>query len=462
MIEVNNVSFIYKNEVEKQISNITFNVSKGNLILLCGKSGCGKSTVAKLLNGLIPNFVEGDFSGKVKIKGRETKQIEMYELAETVGSVFQNPKTQFFNLDTDGELYFGLENKGEELSTASRRVNGVIEELSIKDLLNRKVFELSGGEKQVLAIASVYATNPDIYVFDEPSANIDKIGITKIRNILQHIKSQGKTVIIAEHRLYYIMDLIDKAVYLEDGKINKIYLGDEFRNIDDKQRKEMGLRSFEATLSNDLVTDFEYCQKDELLIKDLSYCKRDNFILKGINLSANKGDIIGITGSNGVGKSTLGKCICGLLKESGGGILYKGKKVTYKKRLEICYMVMQDVVHQLFANSVIEEFNIIDKKISTNTITDVLEEVNLSEYKNKHPLCLSGGQMQRLAVATGIFSNKDIMIFDEPTSGLDYANMIEISNLIKKISDNKIIFIITQDDEFLSHCCTKKINLDLP
>ena len=212
MIEVNNVSFIYKNEVEKQISNITFNVSKGNLILLCGKSGCGKSTVAKLLNGLIPNFVEGDFSGKVKIKGRETKQIEMYELAETVGSVFQNPKTQFFNLDTDGELYFGLENKGEELSTASRRVNGVIEELSIKDLLNRKVFELSGGEKQVLAIASVYATNPDIYVFDEPSANIDKIGITKIRNILQHIKSQGKTVIIAEHRLYYIMDLIDKAV----------------------------------------------------------------------------------------------------------------------------------------------------------------------------------------------------------------------------------------------------------
>ena len=305
MIEMRKVFFSYKAEDEIQVSDLNIEIKAGEFVLLCGKSGCGKTTILKMINGLIPHAIEGNYQGKVTIYNKSVREMETFEIAEKVGSIFQNPKTQFFNLDSDGELSFGLENMGIEPCLIKAKVQNTINELDIENLKNRNVFELSGGEKQILAVASVYATNPEIYVFDEPSANIDECGIDKIREMLIKLKEQGKTIIISEHRLYFLVDLIDKAIYLEDGKVKHTFSNTEFALIDNKMRKEMGLRAFTKKDNNDFVIPIEFHKTDEFVISNLNYRNNHKCVLKNINISANKGDIIAITGKNGQGDNDI-------------------------------------------------------------------------------------------------------------------------------------------------------------
>ena len=223
MITFENLSFSYGNTGEEQLNSLDLQIKKGEFVLLCGRSACGKTTATKCINGLIPHFTEGKYSGSVVVKGKEIAKTPVYEISEDVGSVFQNPKTQFFNLDSDSELVFGMENLGIEPNKINARVQEVAHDLMIENLLGRSVFGLSGGEKQILALASIYAVNPDIYVLDEPTANIDKDGIDRLHEILLKLKQMGKTIVISEHRLYFLMDLVDKAVYIEHGAIQKVY-----------------------------------------------------------------------------------------------------------------------------------------------------------------------------------------------------------------------------------------------
>ena len=325
--------------------------------------------------------------------------------------------------------------------------------------MNRNVFKMSGGEKQLLAIASIYATSPKIYVFDEPSANIDECGIKKIREALIKLKAQGKTIIISEHRLYYLMDLLDRAIYLQDGEIEYIFEGSEFTSLSDELRRKMGLRTFVKIGNEDFVSPVEYSDMDDFTVSNLKYSYSKQNILKNINISANKGDIIAVTGENGQGKTTLMKILCGLLKEKEGLVKYQGKPFKHKSRRKLCYMVMQDVIHQLFSESVIEEFALSDSKTTKEEAEEILIKLELINYKNKHPLCLSGGQMQRLAVAVGILMSREIIILDEPTSGLDYLNMLKISEVINKFSKDKIIFVVTHDKELIDNVCNKLLKI---
>lgn len=459
MIQIDDVSFKYKQQKKEQLSHVTLDIQQGEFILLCGKSGCGKTTMTKLVNGLIPQFIEGEYSGNVFISKQNTRNLKTYQIAENVGSIFQNPKTQFFNLDTDSELAFGLENMGTDPSKIRSRVSEVAQELKINKLMNRGVFELSGGEKQSLAIASVYAVNPQIYVFDEPSANIDEQGINHIHSILLKLKKQGKTILIAEHRLYYLMDLFDRAVYLKDGNIQFVYSREEFLNIFDSKRRDLGLRTFYPIDMSTLSHNKSEYSNNILSIENLTYCYKKKQILNNINLCADKGDIIAITGENGAGKSTFMRSLCGLIKESSGTITYKNKTYNYKKRRNLCYMIMQDVVHQLFAESVKQEFQLLNNKMSESDIVEILTEFELNNMMDKHPMTLSGGQMQRLAIAVAMLSDRDIIIFDEPTSGLDYSNMLVVSKMIKKLARNKIVFIITHDKELIQETCSRVFRL---
>lgn len=460
MIRIENVSFSYGKGEGKQLKNIDLKIKRGEFVLLCGRSACGKTTITKLINGLIPHFIEGDYSGNVFIDNKNIKDMEMYEIAETVGSVFQNPKSQFFNLDTDSELAFGLENMGMEPKQIKSRVEEVIGDLEISFLQNRNVFKLSGGEKQILAIASIYAVNPNIYVLDEPSANIDSKGIQLLHNVLKKLKKAGKTIIIAEHRLHYLIDLIDRAIYINKGIIDIDVSRKEFLKMSDEKRKMFGLRSF-YSLEKETNEVINQNTHSDLFIVDKLKCTHDNReVLKDVTFSANKGDIIAITGKNGAGKTTLMRCLCGLIKESSGCVKYDSRNIVYKKRRDICYMIMQDVVHQLFSDSVREEFALLNKNISENEIMDILETLDLTEYKEKHPMTLSGGQKQRLAIAVATLSEKGIIVFDEPTSGLDYGNMCRVSKLIKSLSNNRIIFIVTHDDELIEKVCNRKFELN--
>lgn len=213
MIELKNVSFQYENaDYASSVKDISLKIADGEMILLCGESGCGKSTLTRLINGLIPNFYEGQLSGSVCIDGEAVENQPLYETARKVGSVFQNPRSQFFNVDTKSELAFACENMGMPEAEIERRIDRTVESFGIQKLMHKSIFELSGGEKQKIACASVSVSSPEVIVLDEPSSNLDVFAISDLRRILQMWKAEGKTVIIAEHRLYYLRELADRAV----------------------------------------------------------------------------------------------------------------------------------------------------------------------------------------------------------------------------------------------------------
>ncbi|EPY2306572.1 ABC transporter ATP-binding protein [Clostridium sporogenes] len=456
MIHIKNVSFKYSEGEEYQLKNINLHIKSGECVLLCGKSGCGKTTITKIINGLIPHFIKGEFEGKVISAGMDVENTKMYQLSSKIGSVFQNPKSQFFNIDSDSELAFCLENDGREPEYIKKRVSDTINDLQIEKLVSRNIFTMSGGEKQALAFASIYTVNPEVYVLDEPTANLDKKSIQILKKQLEKIKSLGKTIVIADHRLYYLADIIDRAVYMDKGKIVRIFEREEFLALKDDDRIKMGLRMIKNT-----ETKHSKCvvsNKDDLVVSGLSYSIKKNPIFQDISFSANEGEVIGILGNNGTGKTTLMRCLAGLIKESKGTVKLNGKCLNGKQRNRACYMIMQDVNHQLFSESVWNECTLSLEEIREEVILDILKKFNLHIYKDNHPMALSGGQKQRLAIATGLLTDKKILIFDEPTSGLDYENMCVVSKMIKKLSkENHIIFIVTHDMEFLEITCNKTI-----
>ena len=326
MIEINNLSFKYKSQSNHSLKDINIKIKKGECILLCGRSGCGKSTLLKLINGIIPEFYDGEISGSVMVNGMNTFTTPIYELSKNVGSVFQNPKTQFYTTNTTDEIAFGLENFGIKREVINKRLIEVEKELKLEHLMNRNIFELSGGEKQKIAIASIYALNPEIYVLDEPSSSLDIKTMNELSHIITKLKSIGKTIVIAEHRLWYLKDIVDRAIYIEDGKIIKEYSIDEIDNLREAERMRTGLRHTNYKSIKAYVPSETVCNENLLKVENLIFRKSAKTILHIDNLKFHYGNIIGIIGENGIGKSTFAKIVCGLYRESKGKFFKKNKK----------------------------------------------------------------------------------------------------------------------------------------
>ena len=457
-IEIKDVSFSY---LDRQIlHNISLEVRKGECILLCGKSGCGKTSITKLINGLIPHFIEGShIEGQVFVEGDLIAQKKMYMIAEKIGSVFQNPKSQFFYLDSDSELAFALENRGIDSDSMKKKIDETIKSLHIEDLIHRNVFSMSGGEKQLLAFASVYAENPDIYVLDEPSANLDSNAMERLKEQIRLICAQGKTVIIAEHRLAYLSELLDRAVYIEEGRIKRVYSREQFMSLSEKELALMGLRTTKKVVSTIKQERTDKKQDDcGLLVDNLAVDRGGKRIISNISFGVKAGEIVGITGKNGVGKSTLLRCLCGLESEAEGQIFLNGKRIKKKARQKQIYMVMQDVNHQLFGETVLDECEMLSDGENAEEIIKVLKQFDLLDMKNRHPLSLSGGQKQRLVLAGAILGKSKVLVLDEPTSGLDYGHMKEVSELLRELATRGyMILIVTHDTEFLNATCDRNI-----
>ena len=460
MIEFKNVSFAYPDRADGGLKNIDLTIPDGQCVLLCGRSGCGKTTLTRLVNGLIPQFFAGELSGEILLDGENLAELPMYRIAEKVGSVFQNPRTQFFNVDTDSEIAFGMENEAVPQEEMERRVAETAKALHIENLLNRNIFALSGGEKQKIAFTSAYAMNPQVYLLDEPSSNLDMTAIGELREHLRLIKSQGKTVIVAEHRLYYLTDVADRIIYLENGRIAGDFTLEQFMALSAEERQKMGLRAIDLQVENPVCVAVPE-QSPVLELKNVSLAYKKQPVLRDISLQAAPGEVIAVVGHNGAGKTTFSRALCGLHREMSGTYLWNGKPQKPKERRKRSYMVMQDVNYQLFAESVEAECTFGIKHPDTALAEQTLQDLGLAPFREQHPNTLSGGQKQRLAAASSMVCGKTLLVFDEPTSGLDYDSMVRLSSLIRRLSDmGKVIFIVTHDYEFVCRTCTRVLHLD--
>ena len=355
MIEINNVTFTYKSEsASGGVRNISLTIPDGQVVVLCGESGCGKTTLTRLINGLIPHYFEGDLNGSVLIDGENVSKQPLYDTARQVGSVFQNPRSQFFNVDTTSELSFGCENLGMQKEEILRRLDATVSALKIERLLDRSIFDLSGGEKQKIACGGAFMMEPQVFVLDEPSSNLDADSISDLRNTVAYLKSLGKTIVLSEHRLYYLHGIADRYIYVKGGMIAGDFTKKQFDCLTETERREMGLRtnSLNGLLPN--IASESSCETARLNSFHFTY-KNTPETLHIDSYDIPYGGIVGIIGHNGAGKSTFSRCFCGLEKRC-GTIAVNGKVYRPKDRLNACYMVMQDVGHQLFTESVLDPF----------------------------------------------------------------------------------------------------------
>jgi energy-coupling factor transport system ATP-binding protein len=461
MIKLNHITFQYESGIQNNgLSDLSLFVKSGEVVLLCGESGCGKTTLTRIINGLIPHFYNGKLSGEVIVNEKNITEIPLHEIAKHVGSVFQNPRSQFYCMDTTSEIAFGCENQGIPIDNINKRIELTASQLSIQDLMNRNIFNLSGGEKQKIACGSVNAAFPEVIVLDEPSSNLDPDSTENLGKIISHWKNDGKTILIAEHRIHYLKDIADRIVFMRDGKIEKIFSISDFKKLKEYEIKSMGLRPLSLdALYPEYVSNEHSSEKIELFDFHFSY-KNGLNALSIDQIDFPKGHIIGVFGKNGAGKSTFARCLCGLNKKFKGKIKIGNKVYKNKQFLENAYMVMQDVNHQLFTETVLDEVLLSMEVKDEIKAKSILESLNLLHMEDLHPMSLSGGQKQRVAIASAVASEREIIIFDEPTSGLDLKHMIQVSKNLKYLKDiGKTIIIITHDLEFILKTCDYFVHL---
>ncbi len=463
MIQTENITFTYTNTKEKVLDDVSLVIKEGECILLCGKSGCGKTTFTRLLNGLIPSFFDGELSGTCSVSNLSSDGATIEDYVRLVGSVFQNPKTQYFNSNTTDELSFPCENIGLKPKEIEDRINQIARTYHIEKFLDKNLFYLSGGEKQKIAFAAACMLYPKILVLDEPTSNLDDAAIQELHDMIAKMKEQGITIIIAEHRIAWITDLVDRYYYFDHGKVIHNFYKNEFLSFNDEEILKLGLRSKDLSKYTSLLQK-KYQNKTtnkpfmELVDVEIGYRKKQ-VIKKLPTISLGKAEIIGLMGHNGIGKSTLAKTLSGLMKEVKGKILINGKETTLKDRIKHSFLVMQDVNYELFSDSVKEEIQLgVD---NLERYEEIVETLGLKEMEDRHPMSLSGGQKQRVVVAASMLSNKELIILDEPTSGLDRTNMDKVGEMLQDLKkQGKTILVITHDIELAALWCDRIINLE--
>lgn len=456
--------FQYSEESTPTLRKVSGNIPAGRCVVLCGGSGCGKSTLLRCINGLIPQFYEGELTGFSRLDGQDTADLSIGEIGELAASVFQDPRSQFFTVNSSNEVAFGLENHGLPQEKIRDRVDEAFRTFHLEHLKNRNVYELSSGERQLISILSAWATDTDIFLLDEPTANLDFAATQQLRNILLKLKKQGKTLLLSEHRLYYLADIADEYWIMANGEIKHKYTAEKAKSLSPLQLHTLSLR----TLDLEQITVSERPPQPEnmpqaLSVSDLryEYGRKNRAILSDVNFSVCTHEIVGLVGANGCGKTTLGKLIAGLYHSTGGEISLFGKAQEPKQLQKQVLFIMQEAEFQFFTNSVLHELQYghkITAEFEKKTET-LLKSMDMWECRDRHPFSLSGGQMQRLTLMMAYLSDKPIVILDEPTAGQDAESLKRCAELIREMGKEKTVLIITHDLELIADACDRCIGL---
>ena len=456
--------FQYAEEKTPVLRQTAGSIPKGRCVVLCGSSGCGKSTLLRCINGLIPQFYEGELKGFCHLAGKDTDGLSIGEIGELAASVFQDPRSQFFTVNSSNEVAFGLENHGLPQEKIRQRVDEAFRVFHLERLKGRNVYELSSGERQLISILSAWAMDTDIFLLDEPTANLDFTATQQLKNILLTLKAQGKTLLLSEHRLYYLADIADEFWVMADGEIRHKYTSWDAKTLSQEQLRALCLR----TLNQENIPVPEKASPPHdapqaLTVSDVRYTYggKDRAILSGMSFSVREHEIVGLVGANGCGKTTIGKVIAGLYRPSGGRIALFGKAQKPKQLQKKVLFIMQEAEFQFFTNSVLNELQYghkVTPEFEKRT-EEILKNMGMWECRDRHPFSLSGGQMQKLTLMMAYLSDKPIVVLDEPTAGQDAESLARCAALIRKMSKEKTVLIITHDLELIAGACDRCIGL---
>lgn len=471
LLEARNLSVTYANG-KTALKEAGLSVREGESVLVAGATGSGKSTLAQRLLNVIPHQIKADISGEVLLKGDSTEGITPHRLAKEIQLVLQNPEAMLFALNVEQNVYFGLENLRLTKEKIFEKTDQALSLMRMQALRKRSPLELSGGEMQAAALASVMATDPSLFILDEPLTYLDRKGKERLIEHLDRLKNTGRAILILEHRLDLAREIADRIVVLKEGKI---FLDEPSGSVSETELKEtMGLRT--GSLFSFSSHEFHHnltAPKEKLLeCRDVtfSYSAEDYTpVLNNVSLTIEPGELVALTGDNGCGKSTLATCLVGLDKPQKGTIRISGKTIfdlTLSERARRVGLMFQRPESQLFCRTVKEELffggrNIqIPQKELEERVFEEAEALGLTGLLDRHPATLSRGEMRRLALACHLVMRPALLILDEPTVGQDYGHLELIGRRLKLFNSmEKSLILITHDHAFAGSLAPRVIEM---
>jgi len=463
---IENLSFRYRDRQGAAIHNISFDAKPGEVLLIAGASGCGKTTLIRCINGLIPRSYKGEISGRVTVFDEEVKDWPLSRISQKIGTVLQDPERQILGTKVLNEVAFGLENLGMPRTEIYQRVQAALDMLEISHLSDRDTFTLSGGEKQKVALAGVLAMRPSILLLDEPLASLDPASAWDSLNTIRLLANQGMTVLLVEHRVEDVLRIEpERVMFMSEGEIR--YLGNlsglskvvNYREVklpaeDILERAKEDIAPVEMNL---LPTVADARSEKDALVKFENVAfgyEAEREVLHGIDLEIKRGDIIAVLGPNGAGKTTFVKHAIGLLKPKSGRVLVNEHDTRQASVAEIASTlgyVFQSPSHMLFAPTVYEELSFGPKNLKhpqediEMEVKEALQIVNLVDKEKDPPLAMSFGQQKRVSIAAILAMRSRILVMDEPTAGQDYQNYMNFMDAILQLPGFEAILFITHD-----------------
>ncbi len=473
-LSVHNLTFQYRAREQPAIEEVSFTLHAGELLLVAGSSGCGKTTLIRCINGLIPRSYKGELNGQVLLHGQDIADMPLSRISQIVGTVLQDPERQILGAHVFTEVAFGLENLGLPRDAIRRRVDETLEYLGIAHLRNRETFYLSGGEKQKVSLAGVLAMRPDILLLDEPLASLDPASAQEALALFRRLADEGVSILLVEHRVEDALSIHpDRVLFMQDGKVAYDGPLDGAMQVMDYRQVKLPAPVILERAARTPLPAFEPAIKSNgrdplVTFEDVSFVyEGGREVIHNVNLTLRQGDITAILGPNGAGKTTLVKHAIGLLKPTHGRVLVQGtdtRKLSVAQIAHTLGYVFQSPSHMLYAPTVREELAFGPKNLGYSPelieqgVNEALDTVHLRGLENYPPLALSFGQQKRVSIAAVLAMRSKILVMDEPTAGQDYWNYIAFMDSILQTPGFAAILFITHDLD-LAICYANRVVL---